>query len=453
MNVVLILVLALCGLAMFIVKSKETKIVILFGSMVCLINVNFPIRIPLFQNSTEFLSLCFFLSEMKRIKNIISALKGTFVFKLLLLAFIGVIIAWLNSPNFDGIKGLFSMIKIEFLGKYFLLAIAIYSIKDELSVAKLIKPMFFCICILFLFAVLNIVLRHNYFVDWILKTSRDVSFVYADGGSKYALTDRFRVSSMFLNAFNYGYTCMVMCLLFMYFKNEFQIAKSMFYMAEFFSIFGIISCGCRTMMVCSILGCLIFCVIHYKIGKIFKAGIFSLVLFIFAMQIFPQINDYVSNIYSVFDSKSQIKGSSIEMREIQMASTFYWIKDDIAFGRGDAFFSVDLGFNSDDKRNMVDGDLQGLENVTLHYLLERGIVGTLIFYVIYLSILNFFLLNRKYAKQEADVGITLIIVFLTFGNMTGILLSYFTTLLLSGILIKIIYSKKNEKGICCCCNV
>ena len=155
----------------------------------------------------------------------------------------------------------------------------------------------------------------------------------------------------------------------------------------------------------------------------------------------PVIQEKVDQTMTAFDINSQTSGSSIDMRLLQYTAVLYHIRNHELFGRGLGFFNIDMGWGESQAASLVDKDLYGLEGVVMSYLLERGIIGLLLYLSFYATILYFLYRHRITDKQTSAFGLSLVFVYLAFANMTGELGSVFPTLLLLGCCIKLIYCK------------
>ena len=87
----------------------------------------------------------------------------------------------------------------------------------------------------------------------------------------------------------------------------------------------------------------------------------------------------------------------------------------------------------------------GLEGVLMGLLLERGIFGVLAYITYYISILIYLCRRRKNDRTLFAASVSLILVFLLFGNATGELFSFYLTLVFTGIFIKIFDIEENNQ--------
>ena len=110
-------------------------------------------------------------------------------------------------------------------------------------------------------------------------------------------------------------------------------------------------------------------------------------------------------------------------------------KGKIFFGMGRGYFANDLGWGENER---VDERLAGMESVIFGNLLERGIVG-LVLWVAFYSLIFFYLKKHRSAyKSITGLGMSFLVLYLLFAIGTGELLSVYPTMLLLGYVFKAI---------------
>ena len=145
----------------------------------------------------------------------------------------------------------------------------------------------------------------------------------------------------------------------------------------------------------------------------------------------------------MFESKSDVGGSSLEMRYMQYAAVLYHVQDSPLLGKGYHYFLIDMGWQ-DGFLGLRDDRLYGLEGVTMVYILERGFIGLFIYLLIYISLIMYCIKNKQIDRKLSALGISILTVYLLFANMTGELKSVYPTLLLMGMAIGIMETKKSQ---------
>lgn len=451
MSIVVSCIVLLCCFLMF-KYDRPHKVALLYLAMMCL--SCFSVRGLPYGNALTWLPACFFISELKNLGLILKMLRRTIVWQLILLSVISIVVLLVNSPHYnDSLKKIFIFLLLQFIPLSFCLIYGYVSFRSDNDLKPLLRSAFYGMILLTFFGVIN----------YILKASPIINFLYEGTtlnsttellGNKYSDSERFRVQSLFFNPFDYGYICMATLLLYCYARLKNLVSMKKFYIVLFCCLFGIIFCGCRTVLLCSLCGGLGFMVLRYKLSTGLKYILLICCFIGILYQISPMVQDQFTKLLSIFDKDTTMESSSsIDMRITQFLSVLFYIKDNLLFGRGYGFFVIDLGW-SDGLAGLVDKDLMGLEGAIMAILLERGIIGVIFYIVFYASLLLFFLRKRKVDEDMGAMGAVLIIVFLLFGNMTGELLSVAPTLLLSGMWIRLLYNKiiANERCVNNGCN-
>lgn len=429
------------GILMFKLKL-EYKIAIFFFSVICLDAA--IIRFIPFGGAKFFLSMCFIGSELPRIKRRIKLLKMKKVFPLVLMMILATFVLAFNSTHYQSFVQILRLIIVELLAKYFVICYAFIAISSPRQFKPSFRAAYVALLILTVFGIINLITKYAIWID--INYQGIEGGTLGDLGRKFVEADRFRVQAMFQNPFNYGYICILMSLFFLYGYLNKIILKKQFYIAQFCCLFGIVLCGCRTVVLCYIVGLLLFVCNAFSLKKWLGKALVVLIVIFLSLPFIINIDKYTSLFVKAFDTSTiaygnEVGGSSIGMRIVQFTAVLYHIKDHLLFGRGKDFFSIDLGFGEEGIKTLIDKDLLGLESVLMNLLLERGIVGVLFWCVFYGTLLFWAFKLRRYDKYAYSLYFSLLIVYLTFSNMTGELNSVFPTLLLIGGCLRILKEK------------
>lgn len=437
MNLLLqVIVLFLCFL-MFIVR-KEYKIALLLMSAICFTGVSVHL-LPIGRSMT-LLNLCFLLSELPHIKSHWKILRKSVLWGLIVMELIAFILLVLNSPHYtNDLSSCIRLFIVEIIAKYLVIGYAFISVKDITSIKPMIKISFGALIMLTVLGGVNLIMQHAGFVDIILQGS-NLNSVTEDLGGKYANSEegRFRVQSMFLSPFDYGYISMMLLILHFYAYKRNLESKLRFGIVIICSLFGIVFCGCRTIIICTIIGLFVYVCVAFDWKKKIRYFLFVILVGVISYNAIEPIHNIIDSSLSVFDKKSEVKGSSIEMRTLQYARVFYYVEDHLLFGRGRDFFLIDLGWKGG-RETLRDDALQGLEGITMGLLLERGLMGIFFWIFFYTTLFYTAYSFRKQDRFTAAICITIITIYLCFANMTGELFSVFPTLLLLGTFLAILY--------------
>ena len=360
------LLLAALALSMFFVK-QETKYHIFLFSIICLtaITVSF---VP-FGNCKYILSYCFLLSEWKNISSYIKRFKELNLWKLVIAMMIATIIWSITSPHCNNVIEFLRLLIMELIGKYFAVFYAFMCIKDRNTLKKSYKIAYYGILLLTFFGIINLLTGYSVFIKDVLGEAVD-----------FTHSERFRVQSMFDNWFDYGYINAILLLYFIWGYSSRMISKRVFYITACCCVFGVFASGCRTNYLVLFVAIISYVLLAFKQRRSLKYLFLASMIGIVAYVSVPSINEKVTQTINMFSKgDTSTSGSSIEMRTLQYATMWYYVRNDYLFGRGWQFFEIDMGWGKKDEGGLVDHDLWGIEGVFMALLLERGIIGVLFY--------------------------------------------------------------------------
>ena len=432
MKIVAIIVTLVCCLLMFYVKREWKAAMLVMGAMTLTV-VNIP-GIPL-HNANLLLQVAFLLSEWSDLPRYFNRLRYTpYLWIPLLIVSFSALLAALTSP-YTGIK---ETLKSELLFKYFTLAYAFWAVKDEKSLKPVLQVSMYCLIVLTFFGAINYITKSSIFVNAVTegRTSRfgDVAL-----GDLYTESDRFRVQSMFTYAFDYGYICAAILLLHLHGWYRRLESKREFIIAIVCCSFGVFICGCRTVWMSAALSIACYYMWAFKLNRNVMYGIVALILLVIAYNTVPAVEEKVNQVTDAFVEDSETKGSSIQMRIIQYASVLIRIEGHEWLGLGKGYWEHIF---TEDRASV--SDILGVESVILSYLLEKGIIGLILWAAFYTIIFLYFWNNRKKRKKLTGLGVSILSLYLFFSIGTGELGSVYPTMLLLGIAMKMIDSKKRR---------
>lgn len=439
------LITLLIGFSMFFL-SRDKKIALMFIGCMTLELVR--LGLPIFSTANFFLIGCFIISEIKNISLLLQRLNRNPIFLISLFLLISLILALLFSPHLHSIKEASKFLQSELVLKYFAIGYGFCSIRNGKNMRTIIRYSIIPMLILTLFGVINMIEGRSNFVTEMMSNWKSLNDVNEMGGDKFIDSGRFRVQAMFFNPFNYGYTCLLCLNMYLYGYSKKMINKTLLLLLTVCCLFGILMCGARTVIVCSIISVSVLLLFSYKIHKSIYMGLLAICVATMAYMTIPIVNEKVDQMTTIVsDTKGRdIGGSNVEMRTIQFATVLYYIKDTPEFGRGVRFFYYDMGWNKG-KTGLRDSRLYGLEGVYLTDLLERGFVGYFLYLSIWIVILIYLLKFRHYNRELSALGISIWLQYMIFANMTGELSSAFPTLLLIGCIFGVLNTNKLIYGI------
>ena len=441
MNYILQLLLFVLLMRLFLAKRSEKMGILFFGMMTCSI-VKFSFVPTL--SSLNLFCLVFVISEIPFLKDYYRKLDSSFFKIMIVVNAVGFLCLLYGSPHYkDSIGHMLKLFVREMLCYDFIVYYSFVSMKDSKSWNYLLKMVYYGVLLLSVAGVINLITKHGFFVDMAMGGGQELNSSTELLGAKYAGEKRFRVQSLYFNPFDYGFMCLSVLILYAYAFFQKIVDKRRFVIIFSCCLFGIVFCGCRTILLSSVFGFILFVLLTFSLKRKVKIFFVFLLLGAMAYLFVPPVVELVDSALSVFEMNSQVEGSSLEMRMKQYARVFYYIKNNLLLGRGKDFFLIDLGWKGG-LESLVDRELMGLEGIMMSLLLERGVVGVIVWSLFYGLIAGFCLKHRKRAPIASSACLTLIAVYVIFVNMTGELNSFFPTLLLSGCFINSLVEKRNN---------
>lgn len=434
MKITAYIVTIVCCCLMFFVKREWKAALLVMGSMTLTL-VNVP-AIPL-HKANFLLPASFLLSELPYLKYHLAELRSMpLLKKLLLLACVSTAIAAFTTTYTS--PSLF--LRTELFFKYFAIAYAFWTIKDEESLKPILYVSMFCLIVLTLFGIANYLTKNADFINAL--TNSKTSLIKEDIalGDFYAESKRFRVQSMFKSPFDYGYTCAIILLLHIYAWFRGQESKSTFVIVLVCSLFGILFCECRIVLVSLILSVSCFYMWNFPLSKIAVAGILFLCAFTVSYSSIDFVENKVNKLSDALVENNKTGGSSIQMRASQFLYVRHYTEGHELLGLGNGYWA----YNFAEDQDSVEG-LLGIESVILGYLLERGIIGLALWAIFYSILFRYFWRNRQKVRTLTALGASILTAYLLFSIGTGELGSVYPTLLLLGFAIKAIESAKAKE--------
>ena len=434
MKFVAIIVTLVCCCLMFFVKREWKAGILIIGAMTLTI-VNIP-GIPL-HKANYLLQASFLLSEWNHLRyHFILFWRTSYLRNLLLFVSGSTLLAAFTTQYVETNEFLQS----ELLFKYFALAYAFWAVKDEKSLKPVLQVSLYCLIVLTAFGALNYIQKNAMFVNALTEGKTSMVMKDVSLGDVYTESDRFRVQSMFKHAFDYGYICAAILLFHLHGWYRHLESKTEFIIAIACCSFGILICGCRVVWMSAIFSIACYSMWVFQLNRNVVYGIIAMMLMIMSYLTIPFVEEKVNQVTDVFVENSETEGSSIEMRLSQYGYVLIHIEGNEWLGLGKGYWGH---IYSKDRRS-VEGIL-GVESVILEYLLERGIIGLVLWAAFYTIIFLYFWRNRKKRKKLTGLGVSILSLYLLFSIGTGELGSVYPTMLLLGFVIKAIEYQKLKK--------
>lgn len=426
-------VLAICAL-MFIVK-RQTKVGLLLLTAMLFSLVKVPF-IPFGSNSILLVSICMIFSELPRLVRYFKLFARTPIGKLLLLVLAGGMVCCIFSPHLRTFSELKSFFLAEYMIKYFALAYSFCLIRRPTDLKPALRVLFYGLIVMTFFAIMNVIAGSSFFVKELMGDVDITNKMTSDAiEGDFHSVERFRVQATFMFPFDYGYICCIALALMSFGYKAEMIDKMRYFISLFCCVFGIFSCGCRTVLFCALIGTICFLWLTTPPKKFLRILSISCIFALLLLCI-PFVRNKASVMMTMFSTDSEVEGSSLTMRIDQYSAVLDYLDGkQIFFGNGYNFFNIDLGWG-DNEDSFMDKELEGLEGVLMNLALERGIVGIVVHMAFYLSLLLLVIRNRRYSRSLAALGVSVLVVYLLFANMTGELSSVYPTLIVSGYVLK-----------------
>ena len=437
MRIIASIVTLICCCLMFVVK-RETKAALLVMGAMTLTLVDIP-GIPL-HKANFLLQAAFILSEWKLWPQHFRKLQRTpCLWILLLIVSVSALLAALTSPY----TGIAETVKTELLFKYFALAYAFMAVKNERSLKPILRMSIYCLIALTFFGILNYIDKSADLVNEM--TKGEINWTYdVEFGNFYSERARFRVQSMFKSPFDYGYICAAILMLHLHAWHQKLESKKDFIIAIVCCTFGILTCGCRTVWVGSLFSIMCYYMWNFQLSRNAILGIVGVIAIFLSYNFIPAVENKVNTLTDIFKEDSESGGSSIAMRTAQLANTLYYVDGYELFGRGKGYFTSEIWNPDVDKWQREETGLNGLESVIFNYILERGYFGLTLWAAFYAIIFLYFRKNKQENKMLTGLGVSILALYLVFSIGTGELGSVYPTLLLLGMTMKMIESRKRR---------
>ena len=434
MKIIAIIVTLVCCWLMFYVKREWKAALLVMGAMTLTV-VTIP-GIPL-QKANFLLQVTFLLSEWNQLQQHAKKLwRMPYLVGPLLLVSVSALLAALTSQY----TGIAETIKSELLFKYFALAYAFWAVKDEKSLKPVLQVSLYCLMVLTFFGVLNYIDKSAMFVNALTEGKTSVVHEGVALGDVHTESARFRVQSMFRWAFDYGYICAAILILHLHGWHRHLESKRTFVIALVCCSFGILMCGCRIVWASAVFSIVCYSMWVFQLNRNVMYGMIAMILMIMSYYTIPTVEEKVNKVTDIFVEDSETQGSSIQMRMTQYANVLIQTEGNEWFGLGKGYW----GYTYAEDQESVRG-LYGVESVILVYLLERGIIGLILWVASYTIVFIYFWRNRRKRKALTGLGASILTLYLVFSIGTGELGSVYPTLLLLGFVIKSVESDKKRK--------
>lgn len=396
-------------------------------------------------NSISLIVIFFLLSEIKYLSSIVTEIIGSIVYRITVIMIIATFLLWIASSHYHTLYKTVQMLVDQLFVRYFLIIYSFVCLRSLNGLKTIYLYTSIATLILFFFGVTNFITGYSEFVNDV-GAGQLTNSVTENLGNKYSESDRFRVQAMFMNAFNYGYICIVLFFFHTYGFLKNIIPKYIYYIICTGTIFGVFASGCRTNIFCLLFSSTLFFFFSFYTKKRFDYNrLIIFVAFLVMYEFIPYVQEKIDFALFFLTNKTiETEGSSIEMRSLQFAAALEYLEQSPIWGNGHDYFDIDLGWAEDGYNTLKDDRLMGLEGVLLRLMVERGIVGIFFYYLFSIMVIYFFYKKKYVDEKTVALGISVFLSYFLFAHLTGELSSTIPTFLILGITMKLIYLEEEN---------
>jgi hypothetical protein len=123
----------------------------------------------------------------------------------------------------------------------------------------------------------------------------------------------------------------------------------------------------RTPLISFLFGLVFFILLSLHLKLKIQIAILS-ILFCSALYTIPSVRDKINNTIDIFQKGgSQVSGSSLKMREMQLQASFLLFEKKPVSGNGLYYIEENLGYSSNEDKSMSSYDLQGFKVISISY--------------------------------------------------------------------------------------
>jgi O-antigen ligase/polysaccharide polymerase Wzy-like membrane protein len=398
----------------------------------------FQHRIPLFTSPTDmgfhrFMVYSLLIPELTDFKKSISDFRKFPLFYPLVFVFIGFLLIGFFDTRISFFLQIYRPVDL-YIQTFLVIFLAYKNLKEEEDWLILIKYFAVCSIILCLYGFYNFITKTNPY-DNLISTSFN-SFSSFDF-YKNIFDERFRINSFVDHPIYYGYLLGILFLLsFNAILHEHGRFRIIYLSSIVMTFLNLLMTNSRTPLISFLLGIAFFILMSLHIKFKMQIALFTILLSCSVYTI-PYVRDKINNTVDIFEKGgSQISGSSLKMREMQLQASFLLFKKKPISGNGLYYIEENLGYSSNEDKSMSSNDLQGFESYFYIIIIEQGIIGIILNAIFFGSLILYFCKRKIISVEYSGLGLAITIMFLTFSIGTGTLGSWIITMAILGIIIK-----------------
>ena len=405
---------------------------LLLNGKIMVISPTFPI--------SKWLIFSLFISIIIRFKYFKKELVSFPILKPFLITFIILFIIGIFDSNLSTFQRFYLPFTI-ILQSFFLVILGYISTKNIIDLNRILKSLFYILIIIFIYGLFNYITQTNPYYEVIvnlfenkMNLEQKLSYLNIDD-------NRYRVASTMDMTFNYGYVSALFTVLALYGFKKIFVSKKILYLLLIAGFGGVFLSASRAVLITVVFGTFFYLLYSYNSTKKFKIFFLFSILFIISYSLIPIVQNRFNAFYDLFATGgSEVSGSSIEMRILQLSSSFDLFLKSPIIGNGYYFIQNGLGFGTENYTG--NADLAGFESYLFVLLIEQGLLGIIANIIFFISIFHYFKKYKSINNKITILGSTIVISFLTFALATGVLGAWPVSMLLIGIIIKSIELEK-----------
>jgi len=356
----------------------------------------------------------------------------------------------------DARLGLFHKIyrpTVYFIERFLVMFLTYLYIKDIKDLKKLYHILFIFFLFFGLYGLSNYITKSSIYAEIINYVFGGVDTVGTNMTSESHR--RFRISSFSWHAIFYGLILNVIILLLVFVFNnikDLNILKKKRYIYIFVMalvIANLLLVNSRTPILALVAGLGIFFIFGFSFKKKIQYIVSGFLLLFCLYVITPDSFTIVDKTVETFSDKgTDVGGSTMEMRLIQLAASIVVFNDAPIYGHGFSYIQEDMGFSRDKELRTSDKEFAGFESYAFVLLIEQGLIGIIANLVFFIFLFYWHIKNYKQVDRVGKnlilLNISITITFLFFILGTGDLGTFLFVNCILGVNIKAITTRKVE---------
>lgn len=246
----------------------------------------------------------------------------------------------------------------------------------------------------------------------------------------YYFGDRTRIGSTWSHPISYGFICAIFSVLMLNHLKEKKV-KALYVLL----LFNVLICGSRTALAAVILMTAIYLLLRYNVSKLAKISLMLIPMLTLVYIAVPPVTKKIDSVVNTAMGNSDVGGSSLDMRDEQMAAALMIFSQSPVWGLGPDYIQENM--MSDKKlMDMYSNEgysFYGFESYSYVLLIERGIIGVVLEIILASCIVLYFYKNRKKNKLRVAEGLSIFLGFAFFALSTGALDTWIFTMFFVGL--------------------